>query len=108
ECAVNNEDPASELMEIMDRKYGLKLSGMGAAEMLDLVDSALKISCLGGVKHDRSNNIVSLQSKSDGRHVLPWAVVLASYFRRAGNEPRIMQGKASPQLVHVRLAKPIA
>ena len=108
ECAVNNEDPASELMEIMDRKYGLRLSGMGAAEMLDLVDSALKISCLGGVKHDRSNNIVSLQSKSEGRHILPWAVVLASYFRRTGNEPRIMQGKASPQLVHVRLAKPIA
>ena len=108
ECAVNNEDPASELLEVLEKKYGLKLSGMSAAEVLDLVDSALKISCLGGVRHDRGNNVVSLQSKSEGRHVLPWAVVLASYFRRSGNDSRIMQGKSSPLLAHIRLAKPIA
>lgn len=107
EYALNNEDPAGELLEVMERKYGLKVGTMSAPEMLDLVDSALKISCLGGLRHDRSNNIVSLQSKAEGKHVLPWAVVLASYFKRAGNEPRIMQSKQSPQLVHVRLARPI-
>jgi sugar-specific transcriptional regulator TrmB len=108
ECAVNNEDPASELLEVLEKKYGLKLAGMTPAEVLDLVDSALKISCLGGVRHDRGNNVVSVQSKSEGRHVLPWAVVLASYFRRSGNDSRIMQGKSSPLLAHIRLAKPIA
>ncbi|HEX6561231.1 MAG TPA: helix-turn-helix domain-containing protein [Nitrososphaera sp.] len=107
EYALNNEDPAGELLEVMERKYGLKVGTMSAPEMLDLVDSALKISCLGGLRHERSNNIVSLQSKAEGKHVLPWAVVLASYFKRAGNEPRIMQSKQSPQLVHVRLARPI-
>ncbi|MEO9294992.1 MAG: helix-turn-helix domain-containing protein [Nitrososphaera sp.] len=111
ECAINNEDPSSsELLEVMEKKYGLSFAGIGAAEMLELVDSALKISCLGGARHDRGNNIVSLQSKAEGKHVLPWAVVLASYFRRSGNEPRIMmqRSKQSPQLVHVRLARPIA
>jgi sugar-specific transcriptional regulator TrmB len=108
EYAINNEDPSSELLEIIEKKYGLRLSGMAPAEMLELVDAALKMSCLGGARHDRGNNIISLQSKSDGRHALPWAVVLASYFRRAGNEPRIMQSKSSPQLVHVRLSRPIA
>jgi sugar-specific transcriptional regulator TrmB len=107
EYAMNNEDPAGELLEVMERKYGLKVRTMSVPEMLDLVDSALKISCLGGLKHDRGNNIVSLQSKAEGKHVLPWAVVLESYFRRSGNEPRIMQSKQSPQLVHVRLARPI-
>lgn len=107
EYAMNNEDPAGELLEVMERKYGLKIGAMSAPEMMDLVDSALKISCLGGLKHDRGNNIVSLQSRAEGKHVLPWAVVLASYFKRAGNEPRIMQSKQSPQLVHVRLARPI-
>jgi HTH-type transcriptional regulator, sugar sensing transcriptional regulator len=108
EYAMNNEDPAIELLEVMDRKYGLKVAAMSIPEMLELVDSALKISCLGGLKHDRGNNIVSLQSKTEGKHVLPWAVVLASFFRHSGNEPRIMQNKQSPQIVHVRLANPIA
>ncbi|HJS68871.1 MAG TPA: helix-turn-helix domain-containing protein [Nitrososphaera sp.] len=107
EYAVGGADMPAELVQDIDEKYGLKISDMSATEVMDLVDSALKISCLGGLKHDRSNNIVSLQSKVDGKHVLPWALVLGSYFRRAGNEPRIMQQGKSAQMVHLRLAKPV-
>ena len=79
--------------------------------MMELVVSALKISCLGGLKHDKNNNIVSLQSKVDTKHILPWALVLASYFKLTGNEARIMQqhqkqGK-NVQLMHLWLSKPI-
>jgi len=107
EYAVDGADMPAELVEEIDEKYGLKLSDMTAVEVMDLVDSALKISCLGGLKHDRSSNIVSLQSKVDGKHVLPWALVLGSYFRRAGNEPRIMQQGKSTQLVHLRLSRAV-
>lgn len=108
EYAVNSEDPSTGLLEVMERKYGVKLAGLHTSEMLELVDYALKISCSGGLKHDKSNNILSLQARAEGSHVLPWAVVLASYFRKAGNEPKIMQSKSSPQLVHLRLSSPIA
>ena len=115
EYAISRLDMSSELVEVIDERYGLKISGMSASEMMDLIDSALKISCLGGLKHDRNNNIVSLQSKRDSKQILPWALVLASYFKFTGNEPRIMQqqqqqlqqqGK-SMQLMHLRLSKPL-
>jgi HTH-type transcriptional regulator, sugar sensing transcriptional regulator len=107
EYAVGGVDMPAELVQEIDEKYGMKISDMGAAEVMDLFDSALKISCLGGLKHDRNNNIVSLHSKVDSKHVLPWALVLGAYFRRAGNEPRILQQGKSAQLVHLRLAKPV-
>ena len=113
EYAVSRLDMSAELVEVIDERYGLNISAMSASEIMDLVDSALKISCLGGLKHDRSNNMVSLQSKLDSKQVLPWALVLASYFKSTGNEPRIMQqqqqqqqGK-SMQLMHLRLSKPL-
>ena len=113
EYAISRLDMPAELVEVIDERCGLKISGMSASEMMDLVDSALKISCLGGLKHDRNNNIVSLQSKLDNKQILPWALVLASYFKSAGNEPRIMQqqqqqqqGK-SMQLMHLWLSKPV-
>jgi sugar-specific transcriptional regulator TrmB len=111
ECAIGRLDMSAELIEVIDERYGLNISGMSPNEMMDLVDSALKISCLGGLKHDRNNNMVSLQSKLDSKQVLPWALVLASYFKSTGNEPRIMQqqpqqGK-SMQLMHLRLSKPV-
>ena len=112
EYAVSRLDMSAELVEVIDETYGLNISGMSASEIMDLIDSALKISCLGGLKHDRSNNMVSLQSKLDSKQVLPWALVLASYFKSTGNEPRIMQqqqqqqGK-SIQLMHLWLSKPV-
>jgi hypothetical protein len=111
EYAMSELDMPPELVDVIDQKCGLKISGMSVSEIMDLVDSALKISCLGSLKHDRSNNIVSLQSKVDSKDILPWGLVLASYFKRSGNEPRIMlqlqqQGK-NVQLMHLRLSKPL-
>jgi len=100
-------DMPAELVQEIDEKYGIKLSEMTASEVMDLVDSALKISCLGALKHDRSNNILSIQSKVGSKHALPWALVLGSYFKHAGKEPRLIQQDKNPQLVHLRLARPV-
>jgi hypothetical protein len=112
EYAINRLEMSTELVDMIDQNYGLKVSNMTTNEMMDLVDCALKISCLGGLKHDRSNNMVSLQSKLDNKQILPWALILASYFKLTGNEPRLMQmqqqekGKGT-QLMHLRLSKPL-
>jgi hypothetical protein len=111
EYAISQLDMSSELVQVIDERYGLNISRMSASEMMDLIDSALKISCLGGLKHDRNNNMVSLQSKLDSKQVLPWALVLASYFKSTGNEPRIMrqqqqQGK-NMHMMHLWLSKPV-
>jgi len=112
EHAISRLDMSTELAALIDKKYGLNISTMSTNEVMDLVDSALKISCLGGLKVDRNNNILSLQSKADNKQILPWALVLASYFKLIGNEPRIMQlqqqekGQGA-QLMHLRFSKPL-
>lgn len=113
EYAISRLDMSGELVQVIDEKYGLNISRMSPGEIMDLIDSALKISCLGGLKHDRNNNMVSLQSKLDSKQVLPWALVLASYFKSTGNEPRIMQQQQQQQqgktmqLMHLWLSKPV-
>jgi HTH-type transcriptional regulator, sugar sensing transcriptional regulator len=111
EYASTGLDMPTDLVNVIDEKCGTKISGLNVSEIMDLVDSALKISCLGGLKHDRSNNIVSLQSKIHNKHVLPWTLVLASYFKRKGHEPHIMQQQQQQgnglQLMHLRLSKPL-
>jgi sugar-specific transcriptional regulator TrmB len=116
EFAVSQLDISTELVRVIEERYGLKISGMSANEMMDLVDSALKISCLGGLKLDRNNNIVSLQSKLDTKQILPWALILASYFKNTGNEARIIQQQQQQQqqqgrnmqLLHIWLSKPLS
>ncbi|MDQ3808642.1 MAG: hypothetical protein M3298_10830 [Thermoproteota archaeon] len=111
EYAISQLEMSSELVQVIEERYGLNISRMSASEMMDLIDSALKISCLGGLKHDRSNNMVSLQSKLDTKQVLPWALILASYFKSTGNEPRIMrqqqQHSKNMHQMHLWLSKPV-
>jgi len=103
---ANNSEMPAELVDLIDEKYGMSLGNLTAPEMMDLVDSALRISNLGGLKHDRANNIVILQSRVEGKNALPWALVLASYFRRAGNDAKIIQhGGKNLHQVHLRLSK---
>jgi HTH-type transcriptional regulator, sugar sensing transcriptional regulator len=108
EYAIGRLDMSSELVDVIEQKYDLKITDMSTREVMDLIDSALKISCMGELKHDRSNNIVSLQSKTNNKQILPWGLVLASYFKYSGNEPRIMQQQDSNlQLMHLWLSKPL-
>jgi HTH-type transcriptional regulator, sugar sensing transcriptional regulator len=108
EYAISRLDMSSELVDVIEQKYDLKITDMSTREVMDLIDSALKISCMGELKHDRSNNIVSLQSKINNKQILPWGLVLASYFKYSGNEPRIMQQQDSNmQLMHLWLSKPL-
>lgn len=110
EYAVSNNhaEMPRELVDVIDEKYALRIRDMSSNEVLGLVDWALRINCLGSLKHDKVNNIITLQSKVETKNVLPWALMLASYFRRGGSESRIVQQNSKgTQLVQLRLARPI-
>ena len=64
----------------------------------------------GSLKHDKSNNILIIQSKLDNKPILPWAVLLTLYFKYLGNESNIMQNSkqgSSTEIIHIKLSKPI-
>ena len=91
-------------------KSGLKILETNINELFNIIDSALKISYSGNLKHDKTNNVISIHSRSDGKSVLPWALLLASYFKHIGNESKIMQNSkqiTSTESIHLKLLKPI-
>ena len=91
-------------------KSGLKILETNINELFNIIDSALKISYSGNLKHDKTNNVISIHSRSDGKSVLPWALLLTSYFKHIGNESKIMQNSkqlTSTESIHLKLLKPI-
>ncbi|MEO9321093.1 MAG: helix-turn-helix domain-containing protein [Nitrososphaera sp.] len=109
EYAIAGKEMPDELADIMERKYELRLSEINPAEMISAVDSALKLTCTGWLKQDKTNNTLSLQPREDRKHMLPWALLLSAYFKRLGCEPRLMQLAGShasaSQAIHLKLAK---
>jgi HTH-type transcriptional regulator, sugar sensing transcriptional regulator len=91
-------------------KSGLKIFETNINELFNIIDSALKIGYSGNLKHDKTNNVISIHSKTDRKSVLPWALLLTSYFERIGYESKIMQNCkqiTSNETIHLKLSKPI-
>ena len=91
-------------------RSGIKISDMNTDEIFNIVDSALRMSYSGSLNHDKSNNIISIQSKVNGKTPLPWAFLLASYFKHIGNESKIIQDSIqglNAETIHIKLSKAI-
>ena len=109
--AINPYTDSSAILINSMEKCGIKVSDTTVNKILNIIDSALRMTYSGGLKYDKSNNIISIQSKIDNKPVLPWAFLLTSYFNHIGNESKIMQNsKQSPnsEIVHIKLSKPIS
>jgi sugar-specific transcriptional regulator TrmB len=109
--AINPYIDSSAILINSMEKCGIKVSDTTVNKILNIIDSALRMTYSGGLNYDKSNNIISIQSKIDNKPVLPWAFLLTTYFNHIGNESKIMQNsKQSPnsEIVHIKLSKPIS
>jgi sugar-specific transcriptional regulator TrmB len=108
--AINSYTDSSALLIKSMEKCGIKVSDTNANKILNIIDSALRMTYSGSLKHDKSNNIISIQSKIDRKPVLPWAILLNSYFNHIGNESKIMHNSeqdSNAEIIHIKLSKPI-
>ena len=77
--AINPCRDSSTLLIKSMEKCGIKLSDTNVNKILKIIDSALRMTYSGSLKHDKSNNIISIQSKIDRKPVLPWAILLTIF-----------------------------
>jgi len=103
----NLDDPTPDLIKSA-QKSGIEIFDTNLDEMLTIVDCALHISCSGDLIHDKNNNILSIRSKVGNEFVSRWVVLLVSYLRHNGNEPKIIRNfknNGSENCIHIKLSK---
>ena len=103
----NLDDPTPDLIKSA-QKSGIEIFDTNLDEMLTIVDCALHISCSGDLIHDKNNNILSIRSKVGSEFVSRWVVLLVSYLRHNGNEPKIIRNfknNGSENCIHIKLSK---
>ena len=107
---INPTEDSIEIFVKSIEKSGIKISDHDINTVLNIIDTALKMKYSGSLKHDKSNNIIILQSKLESKPILPWAVLLTLYFKYLGNESKIMQNSKqalNAEIIHIKLSKPI-
>jgi hypothetical protein len=60
---------------------GIKILDNDVHTILNIIDIVLRMLYSGCLKHDKTNNINMIQSKIEGRHVLPLTVLDSAEFQ---------------------------
>lgn len=69
-------------------KAGISLAGRSMGDVVEFVDSALRVACSGrAVLNSRAGNI-SVRSSLNGGHCLPWVSILSGWLAREGYSTR--------------------
>jgi HTH-type transcriptional regulator, sugar sensing transcriptional regulator len=90
------------------QKYGIQIYDTNLDDMLTIVDCALHLSCSGDLIHDKINNILSIRSKAGTEFVSHLVVLLVSYLRNNGYEPKIIRNfknNGGENCIHIKLSK---
>lgn len=69
-------------------KAGIDLAGRSMGDMVEIVDTALRVSCSGHAVLDGRAGSISVASALNGGHCLPWVAILAGWLSREGYATR--------------------
>lgn len=101
---INSKNKFVDFMKFLD-KNGISLKDRSLEEILDIVNSTLEITCAGKIQYDPKTNNITLESKVNSGHSLPWAMLIGSYLEQKGQSTKMTYHADSHkgELVHLKI-----
>lgn len=101
---MNSKNRLVDFVKFLDRN-GISLKDRPLEEILDIVNSTLEITCSGRIQYDSKTNNITLESKINSGHSLPWAMLIGSYLEQNGQSTKMTYHIDSHkgELVHLKI-----
>ena len=86
-------------------KNGINLKTKSLHEIVELVDFMMQIMCSGHAIYDKNSDNITVESKVNSGHSLPWVSVLESYLAKQGYKTRIVLQNNSQrgEKIHIKI-----
>ena len=99
------KDQEIDILKLLE-KAGLSLKSKTLDEVLEIIDSALQIACSGHLSFDAKNKHISVESKLNSGHSLPWVSILERYLEKQGYKTRTVyhQNSHKGEKAHIKIS----
>lgn len=82
-----SKKPDLDMLKLLE-KNGIHLKNKSLDEIIEIIDAALQIMCSGHVNFDANTKNITIESKLNSGHSLPWAYVLDGCLQKQGFKTR--------------------
>ena len=97
----NNEIDLINLLE----KNKINIKSKSLEDMIELIDSALQITCSGHANFDVNSKNITIESKLNSGHSLSWVSILDGYLQKQGYKTRMILENHSQkgEKIHIKI-----
>ncbi|MDX1441161.1 MAG: helix-turn-helix domain-containing protein [Nitrosopumilaceae archaeon] len=95
----------ADMIKLLE-KNGVSLKSKSLVDVIELVDAAMQIMCSGHVNFDTKSKNITVESKINSGHSLPWVSILDGYLQKKGYKTRMaFQTSSKGEKTHIKISK---
>jgi len=87
--SFNSKNNDTDLIQMLE-KNGINIKSKNLDDVLELMNSALQITCSGQVNFDANSRNITIESKVNSGHSLPWVSVIDGYLHKQGYKTKMI------------------
>ena len=96
----------TDMVKLLE-KNGINLRSKSLVDVIEMLDAAMQIMCSGHVNFDANSKNITVESKLNSGHSLPWVSILDGYLQKKGYKTRmVFQNNSSKgEKTHIKISK---
>ena len=101
-----SKKPESDMFKLLE-KNGISLKSKSLDDVIEIMDAIMQITCSGHVNFEASSKNITVESKLNSGHSLPWVSILDGCLQKQGYKTRtIYQNNSNKgEKVHIKISK---
>ena len=101
-----SKKPEFDMFKLLE-KNGISLKSKSLDDIIEIIDAVLQITCSGHVNFEANTKNITVESKLNSDHSLPWVSILDGCLQKQGYKTRtVYQNNSSKgEKVHIKISK---
>ena len=101
-----SKKPEADMFKLLE-KNGVSLKSKTLDDVIEIIDAIMQITCSGHVNFEANTKNITIESKLNSGHSLPWVSILDGCLQKQGYKTRtIYQNNSSKgEKVHIKITK---
>ena len=98
--------PEADMFKLLE-KNGIALKSKTLDDMIGMIDAVMQITCSGHVNFEANTKNITIESKLNSGHSLPWASILDGCLQKQGYKTRTVYQNNSTkgEKIHIKISK---
>ena len=104
--AIVSKKLDTDMIKLLE-KNGINLKTKSLDDVIEMLDAAMQIMCSGHVNFDANTKNITVESKLNSGHSLPWVSILDGYLQKKGYKTRmVFQNNSNKgEKTHIKISK---